>query len=128
MSNPTETRPSLATLLADLPDQRRAHRRMHEMFDIIVLALVAVLSGADDFREIEEFGEDNIQWLRTLAPFANGIPSHDTIGRVFAALDPGLFGEKLAAMLRPLAKSDGLKHVALDGKTSRASAQVDTIE
>ena len=122
MSDPSLPRPTLAVHFADIPDPRRAHGRDHELLDILVLVVVAILCGADDFTEIEEFGEDCLDWLRTLVPLKNGIPSHDTIGRVFAALDTVVFGEKLTALLRPVAASKGPKHVALDGKTSRASA------
>src|SRR5829696_8401277 len=80
--------PSLWDYFSDLPDPRRSQGRRHKLRDILAVALCAVLCGADDFTEIEAFGETREAWLRQFLELPHCIPSHDTFGRVFAALDP----------------------------------------
>lgn len=63
----------------------------HDLVEMLVVAVCAVLVGADDFVEIEEWANKKVDWLRQYLALANGIPSHDTFGRVFAALDAEAF-------------------------------------
>jgi hypothetical protein len=72
---------------AELPDPRVAGRTVHGLLDILFLTLCGVICGMDDFEAIEEWGNARLDWLRRFVPLENGIPSHDTLGRVFAALD-----------------------------------------
>lgn len=76
---------------ATLPDPRVVGRTSHRLLDILFLTLCAVIGGMDDWEAIEEWGNARLDWLRQFVPLENGIPSHDTIGRVFAALDSALF-------------------------------------
>ena len=71
-----------------LRDPRIERTKRHQLLDIVTIALCALLCSADSFVEIEEFGLAKRQWFVTFLPLPNGIPSHDTFGRVFAALDP----------------------------------------
>ena len=72
----------------ELKDPRIERCRKHELLDIIFLSVCAVLSGADGWESIEEFGEAKLEWLRKFVPMEHGIPSHDTIARVMSRLNP----------------------------------------
>src|SRR5438552_16551670 len=82
---------SMPAYFRKLKDPRRAHRRLHLLQDIIVIALCAVIAGAQDWQEIETFGHKRLRWLKGFLKLANGIPSHDTIERVFDRLNPHAF-------------------------------------
>lgn len=69
---------------ADLEDPRIDRTKLHQLLDIIIVAICAVICGADSWVEVEEFGNAKIDWFRTFLELPNGIPSHDTFGRVFA--------------------------------------------
>ena len=71
-----------------LPDPRTGPRRDHNLVDIITIAILAVLCGADGFVAIETYGKAKQEWLETFLDLPYGIPSHDTFGRVFGRLDP----------------------------------------
>ena len=82
---------SLREHFATLPDPRVERTRRHELLDIITIAICAVICGADSWVDVELFGRSKETWLRTFLALPGGIPSHDTFGRVFAALDPRQF-------------------------------------
>jgi predicted transposase YbfD/YdcC len=115
---------SLWDYFAELPDPRRSQGRRHKLRDILAIALCAVLCGADDFTEIEEFGETREAWLRGFLELPHGIPSHDTFGRVFAALDPTAFGRCFMTWVRAVAELSEGAIVAIDGKALRRSYDV----
>lgn len=107
-------------------DPRQATKVEHELVELLVMAVCAVLSGADTFVAIEEWAKEKVDWLRNYLKLRSGIPCHDTFGRVFAAIAPDEFS---AAFLRwvgqvvpSLAQGEV---VAIDGKTSRRSGKVD---
>jgi len=94
------------------------------LLDIVVLALCGVICGADSWVEIAEFGQAKLEWFQQFLHLPNGIPSHDTFGRVFARLDPepSAGGQGcLLAWAAALREASGGKLVALDGKTLRRS-------
>jgi predicted transposase YbfD/YdcC len=110
---------------ADLPDPRIERAKRHHLTDILTIALCAVLAGADTFVEMEEFGLARADWFATFLDLANGIPSHDTFGRVFARLDPAAFEACFlvwvqAVLPRTAAPLSG-QVVAVDGKLARGS-------
>lgn len=70
-----------------IDDPRRDHQKFHSLFDILVISICAVICGAEHWTEIEEFGEAKQEWFATFLELENGIPSHDTFGRVFILLD-----------------------------------------
>jgi len=94
---------------------------VHQLVDIITIALLAVLSGADGWNAIETYGLAKQPWLETFLDLPNGIPSHDTFARVFARLDPDILESKFQDWVKHLAVSLGATVIAIDGKSSRGS-------
>lgn len=112
---------NLLDYLRLVPDPRVLRTRRHELPELLFIALAAVLCGAEGWTDVEEFGKANRAWLETFLDLPNGIASHDTFGRVFAALDPDALEAVLQAFVRDLAGEEAGKHIALDGKTLRRS-------
>lgn len=113
--------PSVVAYFSTLPDHRVERTRRYELVDVLVIALCAVLCGAETFVEMEEFGEGRKAWLQERLSLPNGIPSHDTFGRVFAQLDPIAFESCFLAWTKALSERLPGQVVALDGKTIRRS-------
>jgi predicted transposase YbfD/YdcC len=112
---------SISDHFADLEDPRIDRTKLHKLFDIITVAICAVICGADSWVEIEEFGNAKIDWFRTFLELANGIPSHDTFGRVFALLDPDQFRSGFVSWIQAISRITEGEIVAFDGKTLRRS-------
>lgn len=104
---------------ATLQDPRVDRTKRHLLVDIIIVSIVAVIRGAEGWDDIELFGQTEQAWLRTFLELPNGIPSADTIRRVFEAIDPKQFGECFARFVSELAGNVAGKQVCLDGKTMR---------
>ena len=104
----------------DVPDPR-ASNVIHKLHDILVLAICGVICGADGWAEVEEFGNSKLAWFGTFLDLPNGIPSHDTFGRVFARLDPDAFERRFNAWAASVAGASGGRLVAIDGKAIRRS-------
>lgn len=115
---------TLRECFEELPDPRREHGRLHTLWDIVGLTICAMICGCNEVFEIETYGRKKIAFLRTFLDLENGVPSHDTIGRVFARLQPQAFRECFAAWVESLAQTmqeaTG-RHIAIDGKTLRRS-------
>src|SRR3954462_4581444 len=114
-------RPAGTALLdhfAALEDPRQAAKVLHPLPEILLLLLGATLAGAGDFVEIEMWGEEHLAFLRRFLPYRHGIPSHDTLGEVVAALDPELFKGCFTRWVEGLREAEP-DLVAVDGKTSR---------
>ena len=73
---------------ADIEDPRQASKVTYELFDVLFLTLTAVISGAEGWEEIEDFGHLRLEWLKKYADFSHGIPVHDTIARLACRIDP----------------------------------------
>lgn len=116
---------AFADYFADLPDPRVDRTKRHQLGDILVIAVCAVVCGADNFEEIETFGKARRDWLGRFLALPHGIPSHDTFNRVFAALDRKAFADRFARWMAALCERVGLRPVAVDGKACR-SAPADT--
>jgi predicted transposase YbfD/YdcC len=113
---------SLRDCFADLEDVRREHQRFHCLWDIVALTICAVVCGADNWVEIERYGHRKHDWLRGLLALPNGIPSHDTLSRVFGLLDPAAFQLGFGQWVGALVQATEGRLIPIDGKTLRGSA------
>jgi predicted transposase YbfD/YdcC len=111
---------SLQAYLSNLKDPRRCPR--HLLLDIIVIAVCAVICGANDWQQIATFGQQRRDWLARFLTLPHGMPSHDTFERLFSRLKPRVFTMALQRWTQALAEGLGLKQIAIDGKTLRGSA------
>ncbi len=118
MSNPPLS--SLEAHFGKLPDPRGPNIE-HLLFDIVVLAILGTICGADGWVEIEQFGQQKLTWLKQFLRLPNGIPSHDTFGRVFAQLDPEEFQACFRAWVQALHTLTQGQVIGLDGKQLRGS-------
>jgi predicted transposase YbfD/YdcC len=112
---------SIRDCFAGVADSRREHNRLHNLWDIIALTICAVVAGADSWVEVAAYGQRKEDWLRTFLELPNGIPSHDTLGRVFARLDPAAFRAGFLAWVGALVEAAAGRLIAIDGKTLRHS-------
>jgi predicted transposase YbfD/YdcC len=112
---------SITAHFASLQDPRIERTKLHQLLDILVIAICAVICGADDWVEVELFGNAKLAWLGTFLELPNGIPSHDTFGRVFARLNPEQFQQCFLAWIQAVSAVTGGQVVAIDGKVLRGS-------
>jgi predicted transposase YbfD/YdcC len=105
---------------AELVDSRRYNRR-HKLLDIVVIAICAVICGADSWEDIELFGKSKEGWLRGLLELPHGIPAHDTYRRVFAVLDTEQFQNCFMEWVRAVDTLTAGQVIAADGKILRRS-------
>lgn len=114
------TQSDLESLFAHVEDPRMERTKRHRLRDIIILAICGVLCGAEGWVEIEEFGKAKEAWFTELLQLPNGIPSHDTFGRVFSLIDPKEFEASFLQWVAGISKTvKGV--IAIDGKTLRRS-------
>src|SRR3954453_7856083 len=111
-------RPLLLDRFTALEDPRQAAKVLYPLPEILLLLLCATLAGADDFVEVALWGDEHLAFLRRFLPCEHGVPSHDTLGEVVAALDPALFKGCFADWVDSLREAEP-DLVAIDGKTSR---------
>ena len=111
----------LKECFSGLQDPRVQGRCDHLLIDILAIAILAVLSGAEDWPDIEEFGKRRVTWLKTILQLPHGIPWHDTFRRVFGLLDRKQFAASLFQWTQALHEATGGKLIAIDGKSARRS-------
>ena len=104
------------TFFEDLTDPRVERTKLHSLKDIIALTICAVLSGCNDWEEIEIYGISKERWLRTFLELPNGIPSHDTINRLFSVLNPHELQECFIKWVQSIAGISNGNIVSIDGK------------
>ncbi len=112
---------SLSDCFGGLDDPRIERHKRHQLIDIVTIAICAISSGADNWVEIEEFGEAKIEWFRQFIELPNAIPSHDTFGNVFARLCPEQFKQCFLTWVRSVFEVTQGQLVAIDGKRLRRS-------
>jgi predicted transposase YbfD/YdcC len=108
---------------ASLSDPRSFHapNQRHELIDILVIAICAVICGAEGWEDIEEYGKAQAQWFAEFLDLPHGIPSHDTFRRVLSQLDPDELTQCFIAWTAALSDLSGGDIVSIDGKTLRHS-------
>ena len=112
---------SIGEHFSGLEDPRVDRTKRHQLLDIVIIAICGVICGADNWVDIEEFGKAKLRWLKGFLELPNGIPSHDTFGRVFGRLDPEQFQRCFLSWVQALYEITQGQVVALDGKTLRRS-------
>jgi predicted transposase YbfD/YdcC len=110
---------SLEEHFGDLPDPRVVGRCDHNLLDIIIIAICAVLCGAESWDDVEEFGLSKQPWLKQFLALPNGIPSHDTFRRVFSLLDARAFQDCFMRWVEVAFHVQREQVIALDGKSVR---------
>jgi predicted transposase YbfD/YdcC len=112
---------NIETHFGNIEDRRRTFLNDHPLINIITIALCAVIAGAEGWTDIEMFGRQKQEWLSRFLDLKNGIPSHDTFGRVFARIDPEQFRQSFLSWVQAVfAVTDG-QIIAVDGKELRRS-------
>ena len=112
---------SIRQCFVEVPDPRREHMRLHNLWDIFAITILAVIAGADSWVEVANYGLSKLDWLRSFLELPNGIPSHDTFNRVFALLNPTAFQQGFLNWVQAIAQNTLGRVVAIDGKTARHS-------
>ena len=112
---------SLIEHFSQVPDPRIERSQRHHLIDIVVIAVCGAICGADNWVHIAEFGRSKYDWLKTFLELPNGIPSHDTFGRVFARISPEHFQDCFSAWVQSLLPKFDEEIVPIDGKTLRHS-------
>ncbi|WP_339138727.1 MAG: ISAs1 family transposase [Candidatus Electrothrix sp. GW3-4] len=116
------TTASIIEHFSTLPDPRvHVNKNEHKLIDIIVIAVCAVISAADNWVEIEEYGNAKKDWFATFLELPNGIPSHDTFNRLFSFINTEEFQRCFSGWIQAAAKITKGQVVAIDGKTLRRS-------
>lgn len=109
--------PGIIDHFISLPDPRtKEHKKEHKLIDIIFITVAAVICGAEDWYDIEEYGQYKEPWLKTMLELPNGIPSHDTFNRVFSLIDPSALQQRFISWVQSMAKISEGQIVSLDGK------------
>ena len=114
----------LLRAFAGLKDPRVNRTKRHLLSDILAVAICAIICGADGWTQVAKFGRCKLKWFGTFLELPHGIASHDTFGRVFAALDPRAFEECFLNWIAVLATATAGRLIAIDGKTIRRSLDV----
>jgi len=122
-SGPEEKAGEFSKYFSSLIDPRRTTKGnlQHYLSDIIILTVSAIICGADNWELVMAFGENQLDWLKSRGNFSNGIPSSDTLGRVFAALDPKSFNACFINWIESIREHSHGEVIAVDGKSVRGA-------
>lgn len=118
---PTQPAIDLLYHFGNLTDPRVERTKEHKLIDIVVIAVCAIIAGADGWVAVETFGHAKENWLHPFLELPSGIPSHDTFGRVFGQLDPAEFQDAFFSWVQAVCKTLKGQIIALDGKSLRRS-------
>lgn len=117
---------SLLDWFKDLPDPRSERNQDHPLLSIVFIAICGAISGADNWVDIEAYGNAKAEWLKSIIALPQGIPSHDTFGRVFRFLNPKAFQERCLEWVRGVGRPVAGEVIAMDGKQMRGAKEVPT--
>ncbi|MEN4011274.1 MAG: ISAs1 family transposase [Bellilinea sp.] len=112
---------NLKKCLRKVNDPRIDRTKRHKLIDILIIAILAVICGADSWVDVEMFANSKIEWLKTFLEIPNGIPSHDTFGRVFALINPIEFENGFMEWVKLIQELTRGQVIAIDGKQMRGS-------
>ena len=112
---------NLRSILEQIDDPRRKLTRLHDLNDILLIGIIAVICGADTWNEIEQYAREKEEFLRTFLNLPNGIPSHDTFNRVFSAIDSNQFEACFLEWVMSFTKLIDKEVVAIDGKAIKGA-------
>jgi predicted transposase YbfD/YdcC len=112
---------NIVEIFEKLADPRRGNGIRHKLKDVIIIGILAIICGYDEYTEMELFGEMKKEWLGGFLELPNGIPSHDTFGDIFAAIDPKALHEGFAQWVEAIRENISGEIVAIDGKSIRRS-------
>jgi len=112
---------SIITHFGELKDPRSGNAKQHIFLEILVIAICAVICGADGWSDVELFGKNKKDWLKTFLELPKGIPSHDTFGRVFAQIKPEEFQKGFMEWVKAIQTLTAGQVIAIDGKQLRRS-------
>ena len=112
---------NLSVLFDELEDPRIERKKLYPLAEIIFLAIFGALYGIESWRGLVLRGDERLSFLQKFFPYKNGIPSHQTIGRVFSLLKPKAFENFFIIWAANLNGSNSGKQIAFDGKTLRGS-------
>jgi predicted transposase YbfD/YdcC len=114
----------IVNIFRRIEDPRKGNAICHDLVETLIIAILAIICGAKTFTEMEMFGKEKKEWLKTVLRLENGIPSHDTFGDIFSALDPRTITEAFVEWVETIRKKITGEVVAIDGKTIRASKDI----
>ena len=112
---------SITKYFGELQDPRTGNAKAHIFLEILIIAICAVICGADGWSDIELFGKNKKDWLKTFLRPTKGIPSHDTFGRIFAKIRPEEFQRRFIEWVQAIEKLTAGQVIAVDGKKLRRS-------
>lgn len=101
--------------------RKNTHNKRHQLSDILVLTILASICGAETWTDVEEFGKSKLLWLKSFLQLPYGIPSHDTIGDLYARICPSQLQEGFLSWVQSVVEVTGGDIIPIDGKTLRRS-------
>ncbi len=116
-----DSKGNLLSYFSEMKDPRINRTKRHLMDDIIFIAIASVLCGCESWNDMEEYGEIKKEWLSSFLELPNGIPSHDTFNRFFAALDADEFENCFLSWVKSIHQRTHGEVISIDGKTMRGS-------
>ncbi len=119
MNNPEDL--SLLNYLSQIADPRIDRQKRHKLIDILTIAVLASICGANTWTDMEDFGIGRKDWLENFLELPNGIPSHDTFGRVFGLIDSNQFRSVFSSWVDAIRTVTPGDIVSIDGKCLRGS-------
>ena len=114
----------IVSLFRKIPDPRKGNGIQHDLTEVLIIAILAIICGAEWFTQMELFGREKWDWLKTFLRLDHGIPSHDTFGDVFAALDADVIAQVFAKWVETIRAKISGEVIAIDGKTVCASKDI----
>jgi predicted transposase YbfD/YdcC len=115
---------SIKKCFGKVKDPRIDRTKRHKLIEIMIMAILAVICGADSWVDVEMFGNSKKEWLKTFLELENGIPSHDTFGRVFALINPQEFENGFKEWVKLIQEVTQGQVIAIDGKQIRGSKDI----